>query len=271
MTNVQKVIKYCAIAFAVLLIVGIISTVVKGLAFLVNVFGDDEPISVADLKDYKIKDISELYIDIEVSDIEVVSGEEFSLNSNHEYLKLSQSSGKLSITETRDSWELFGEKYKVMLTIPENVTLKSVTVEAGAGKVLLENFKTEDLILELGAGEVTLNKVTVTEKTEFEGGAGAITVSACSFTNLDMNIGVGNCDLTAWVYGDSSVECGVGNADLTFYKSAEHDYEVSVSKGLGSVTVDGKSVSDGEKIGNGKNELDIECGVGDVDIKFAEK
>ncbi len=271
MTNTQKIIKYFAIAFAVLLIVSIISMAIKGLSFVINVFGDNNSVSDADLKDYKIKDVNKLYVDVEVADVEVVLGDKLSLRSNHEYLKVKESDGTLCVTETDRSWEMYSEKYKILITIPQDVTLDTATINTGAGKVLLDNFKTKKLTLELGAGNAKLNKVQVTEKTVFEGGAGEISVSECSFTNLDMQIGVGECNLTAFVLGNSQVECGVGEANLTFYKTADNDYTISVNKGLGPVTVDGKSVSDEEKIGNGKNKIDVECGVGDVDIKFADK
>lgn len=271
MTHAQKIIKYFAIAFAIFLIIAIIGGIVRGISFAVNVFGDNDTVSVADLKDYKLKDVNKLYVDIDAADIKVVCGESFSLKSNHENLKVEEYAGKLSITDSNQSWDIFDKKYQVEITIPENANLETVTLDAGAGKVLLENFKTEELNLILGAGEVKLNKLDVTAKTEIEGGAGEITATDCSFANLDMEIGVGECNLTAWALGDSQIECGVGEANLTFFKDTDNDYTVSVSKGLGSVEVDGRSVGDEEKVGNGKNRLDIDCGVGAVDIKFENK
>ncbi|MBQ7965606.1 MAG: DUF4097 family beta strand repeat protein [Ruminococcus sp.] len=271
MTEAQKIIKYLALALAIFLIVAIFGGILTSLSFISVVFTGNETVEVSQLSDYQLKDVERLYIDLEAAELEIKSGTSLSLQSNYEYLKVEESSNSLSIKETKRPWKLNDRGYKIVLTVPQSVTFASVTLNTGAGKVTLSDLNTKALNLSLGAGEVTLNNVTVTDKTEFDGGAGEITVNNCSFTDLDMQIGVGECSLVATVLGDSEIDCGVGEADLTFIRNSTIDYSISVDKGLGDVKIDGESVKDGFETGFGENEIDIHCGVGEVDIEFVNR
>ncbi len=271
MTEAQKIIKYLAMILAIFLIVAIIGGAVTCLSFITVVFSDNDKVAVSELSDYTVKNVDRLYIELEAADLEIKSGATFSLKSNHEYIKVEESQGSLSIKETKRPWKLNDRGYKVVLTIPETTSLESVTISTGAGRMSLDTLNAKALKLSLGAGEVTLSNVTVTDKTEFEGGAGEITINNCTFTDLDMQIGVGECSLTAAVLGDSEIDCGVGEANFAFIRNSNTDYTLSVDKGLGEVTVDDKSIKDGDTIGFGENEIDINCGVGEVDIEFINR
>ena len=51
---------------------------------------------------------------------------------------------------------------------------------------------------------------------------------------------------------------------------SKDDYKVDVEKGLGSISVDGKNVSDLGNSGNGQRHIHIEGGIGAVRIVFRE-
>lgn len=268
MTETQKIIKYFAMALAIFLIIGIIGGILASLSFVSLVFTDKETVVSSDLDDYSIKDVDRLYIDLQAADLEIKTGASFSLQSNHEYLKVDESSDSLRIEEIKRPYKINDDVYKVVLTVPQSKTFDSVVIETGAGKLVLDGFTTKALKLTLGAGAVSVNNVTVTDNTDFEGGAGEITVTECSFADLDMKIGVGKCDFTATLVGESEIDCGVGEADFKLIRTPAIDYTVKVDKALGDVKVDGKSIKDDETIGFGENEVEINCGVGDVDVEF---
>ncbi|MBQ8539762.1 MAG: DUF4097 family beta strand repeat protein [Ruminococcus sp.] len=271
MTETQKIIKYFALVLAIFLIVAIFGGILTCLSFISVVFTDKDTVKVTEISDYTVTDVDRLYIDLQAADLEINSGDSFKLQSNHEYIKIEESSDSLSIKETKRPWKLNDRGYKVVLTIPNNKVFDSVTISTGAGQLNLSDINAEALKLSLGAGEVTLRNVTTTDKTEFDGGAGEITITDCSFVDLDMDIGVGECDFTAFVLGDSDFDCGVGEVNFNFIRSAGCDYTLSIDKGLGEVKVDDKAVKDGETIGFGENEIDIHCGVGEVDVEFIDR
>ena len=67
--------------------------------------------------------------------------------------------------------------------------------------------------------------------------------------------------------GKSNLRFGVGKANLTLIGSKDM-YKIDIENGLGSITVDGKTVTDFGSSGNGQNYIEIEGGVGTVDIAF---
>lgn len=72
------------------------------------------------------------------------------------------------------------------------------------------------------------------------------------------------------ICGNSDLKFGVGESNLTLFGSKD-DYKVAIEKGLGSISVDGKDVSDLDGSGNGQNRINIEGGVGTVNIAFREE
>ena len=52
---------------------------------------------------------------------------------------------------------------------------------------------------------------------------------------------------------------------------SKEDYSISVHKGFASAIVDGKAVSNDEKIGNGAICVEINGGIGDICVCWIEK
>ena len=82
-------------------------------------------------------------------------------------------------------------------------------------------------------------------------------------------MGVGELNLSAALLGDSDLTLGVGASNLTLIGSRD-DYKIEIEKGLGSITVDGESVSDFGTSGNGQNNVEIKGGVGAINLNFLE-
>ena len=85
--------------------------------------------------------------------------------------------------------------------------------------------------------------------------------------NLILEVGVGELDLTAALLGKSKLSFGVGKSNLTLIGSKDM-YKIDIENGLGSITVDGKTVTNFGSSGNGQNYIEVEGGVGTVDIAF---
>lgn len=80
--------------------------------------------------------------------------------------------------------------------------------------------------------------------------------------------GMGEFILLARLTGSSKLNHGIGEADISLIGS-ENDYTVTLDKGIGEATLDGKSVSGGT-YGSGASKLDIDCGVGEINVDFAK-
>jgi DUF4097 and DUF4098 domain-containing protein YvlB len=155
------------------------------------------------------------------------------------------------------------------LTVPEGKTFSEVELEIGAARLTADKLSAEALELRLGAGDVSIGYLEVSRQADIEGGTGKITVSDGSITDLTVEMGVGKLDFTAAVLGEGDFELGVGESSLTL-KGSKDDYKIDVRKGIGTVTVDGVTVTDFGTSGDGVNYINIDGGVGAVNISFKE-
>lgn len=267
MTTFQKILRYFAIAFAVFLSVSIIGAIFGA----VGLFGDlfDEGAVLADLTSYPVSaEIRNLEIVINATDLRITEGETFSIESNLKHLKVEERGNTLFVTETR---KLTGAYNGAVLTIsvPAGTEFGKVDLTAGAGKVTIANLSAEAIDFELGAGEVNITSMTATGKAEIDGGAGQITISGGALRNFELGMGVGQLNLTSALTGDCQMDLGIGASNITLIGSKE-DYKLEVSKGIGTLSVDGQNVNDYGSSGNGTNKVEINGGIGEINVLFKE-
>lgn len=265
MTTFQKVIKYLAMAFAIILSVSIFSGIVSAIGLFNGLFAGN---GVAEeMKIYSdFSEIRNMDIQINAADVSIKEGKSFSVESNLKHLKVQDKGGLLTVLENRT----FTEKYNyAVLTIyvPAGTVFDKVSLTTGAGRVQIESLSSNVLDFELGAGEVTVDALSAAKSAEIEGGAGKITISNGSLHNLDLDMGIGELNLTAVLQGRSDLNFGVGESNLTLIGSRE-DYRVDIEKGIGNISVDGKTVSDFGSSRNGENYVEIEGGIGAINVKF---
>ena len=96
-----------------------------------------------------------------------------------------------------------------------------------------------------------------------------MTVLGGALKNLDLDMGVGELNLTSAFSGDCKFDMGVGKSNVTLIGSRD-DYTLDIEKGIGSVPVDGQDVSDFGSSGNGTNRVEISGGIGAINVSFEE-
>ncbi len=249
MTVFQRVVKYCAIAFAVYLVIMIIGGILAGigsLSFLSDRFGGGD--ETGEQKIFTLsQDIGEIEMEIGAVDCDILTGESFYAESNSSKLEIKEANGRLLIT---DSTRNPKTPVKVKLYIPEDAHIEKIDISAGAGDIYAERLVCSSLYLECGAGNVEIVEAVATVKADIEGGVGEITVGGGTLNDLDLEMGVGNLDLINRLKGDCDLEFGIGDADITLIGTAE-DYminygsedagtktAVNIDKGIGTVKID---------------------------------
>ena len=266
MTTTQKIIKYFAIAFAIVLIIGIVSAIVSAVSGLTLFIGNKDV--VGDMITYSVSEpIDELAIDLSGAKLQIKEGSGFSVESNHKKLEINQSNGVLSIKEKKRFGIFNFDNVSVILTVPEGFTFDRANVSTDAGAVEIDSLNADKLSLSFGAGSVDIDKLVATASSRIDCGAGKLTVSGGELNNLDFDMGVGKVELTSKLGGSSDIDCGVGKMDLTLI-GAKDDYRISLDKGIGSAVIDSTSVSNSTVYGFGSNSIDIDGGVGGIDIRF---
>lgn len=214
-------------------------------------------------------EVHSLNIEVNAADFRIEAGDELKVESNLKFLSVSDRNGVWSIIdETKNAKSYLG----AMLTIyvPEGTVFNEVEIKTGAAKINIGTLSADSVELELGAGDARFEKLNVTSDIEIEGGAGQITIVNGSLNNLTLEMGVGELNLTATLLGKSDLNLGVGESNITLIGSKD-DYRIDVEKGVGTVTIDGKEVTDFGSSGNGEAIVDIDGGIGRINVSFLEK
>ena len=221
-------------------------------------------------KTYEItSEIHSLDIRLNAADFKIVSADEFSVESNLKYLSVSEKNGVLKIADEAKSNSDYSNAI-LTLYVPNGVVFNDVDIETGAAKMTVDTLSASSVELKLGAGDVRFESLNASSEVDIKGGTGEITIVSGTLNDLSLEMGLGELNLTAVLLGESDLEFGVGESNLTLIGNKE-DYKIDIEKGLGSITVDGNKVTDFGSSGNGDNHLEIECGVGTVNLKFKEK
>lgn len=268
MNEVQRVIKYLAVGFALFLTFSIITGIMGGLFSIGSIFDTDDDQSINEkLEGININNDSKIIdINIASSNITFKRGDNLKAETNNEYITIEESSDRLTIKEKKHSW-FKTNNTDLIIYIPENYIFDGISIEAGAGKVDIKDFSTKKLYLELGAGKALINNITTINNTKIDGGAGDLTISNSTLHNLDLDLGVGKVDISSKITGISDIESGVGKVNIALVGSID-DYKIFLDKGLGTTSIDGIKVEDESIYGNGNNRIDIEGGVGSIDVVF---
>ncbi|MBE5938203.1 MAG: DUF4097 domain-containing protein [Lachnospiraceae bacterium] len=267
MTTLQKIIKYLAFAFAIFLTVTIIGGIAGALGVMTVFFGED---NVGEMKSYSLNSSIEcLNVDVSAASLNIIQGDSFSLESNIKKLTVKEDNGTLRISE-EDTWFGIGaNESSVRLTIPEGYVFDDAEISAGAGSVKIDSLFAKDLELSVGAGKADIGSLNAQDKAQIEGGTGKLSILGGTINNLTMEIGVGKLELTSKLTGNCNVDYGIGSAELSLL-GGEDDYFIKLDKGLGDATIDGQSMSDDSVFGTGDNRINIDGGIGSIDIDFKE-
>ena len=237
------------------------------LLCVIGLTGCQKQVKLGAPKDYPVSgEVRALRIDINAADVKIEAAADFHVESNLKQLTVSVQNGVLTVRQKNK----VGVNYTdgmLTLYVPEDTVFESVSIDTGAGRLTAKELRAERLDLSLGAGAVEIGYLETTKETDIEGGAGAIVIADGSITDLELEMGVGGLDLTAALLGDSDLSLGVGESKLTLLGNKD-DYRVEIEKGLGNIRVDGEIVSQYVSYGSGHNSVDIEGGVGEINLSF---
>lgn len=269
MSKGQKFLKFLAICLAFFIIFAVLSGIFSCVSFFSYVFNSNSIYEVSNGKTIT-SPVYKLDVYVGEADLQIKEGESLYVETDCDNVEIVANKGVLTVSEVRRPLSVSLEGKQVVIYIPKDTRFESVNIETGAGKIDISDIKTDELTLELGAGKIDMKNIEVALSADIDGGAGAINASNCYFYDLNLDLGTGHSVIEASLVGEADIDCGVGNTDLTLLKD-KFDYSVNVDKGIGEVTVDGVQAKDDDTFGDGSNEIDISCGVGNVTIVTSTK
>ena len=80
----------------------------------------------------------------------------------------------------------------------------------------------------------------------------------------------GNADITSAIKGKSTINCGVGETNINLL-GRQSDYTLDINTGIGSVTINNSDIKGNTIIGNGQCKLEVDGGVGAINISFVNE
>lgn len=275
MTTTQKVIQALAIAFAIFIIVSIASGILTAIYGCAHVLGLNKKdtqtvISESDesiVTNFENTNAATLQLDLKYTNLVIKTGETLKAETNSSNIECRQDNNNLVIKEKNHNWFNNNEKNNLIVYIPEGLTFETVKIEAGAGKIEIQELNAKNLYFEMGAGKVEIQNLNIQSEAKINGGAGKVTILNGEINNLNLDMGIGKFELTSKLLGDNKIEAGIGKLDITL-KDSKENYTIKASKGIGSINIDGKEMSDNEEYGSGENYIKIEGGIGSTQVKF---
>ena len=269
MIKVQKIIKYCAISFALFLTFNIIASIMFGIISIGNIFSADNKTSniTENLETLEVNnEIKNLNIEAKSVSIIIKEGTNLKVETNNKYIKLKENNNRLSITEEKHSL-INDTDSSLIIYIPSEYNFDNVSIDAGASKIEIDTINTKKIDLNLGAGKVEINNLNVSNETEIDGGAGEIIIRNGNIFNLDLDMGVGNIILTSSLNGNSEIDAGVGEIELNLNETLDN-YKIKINKGLGKATLNEENMKNDTYYGTGSNLINIDGGVGNIKINY---
>ena len=280
MNTNQSWIKYLAIAFGLVLALGIISSIVNGGVAVMRGFGliEDRKQVIQQREDNFQQDFSgdleAVFINFNAGSITLQSGTALQVEGTDIPTGLSASldNGQLVIEDSESSNflpNLIGKKNlpNLIVTIPRDTQLKKLELEIGAGNGKLSQIVTDELTIKQGAGEIIADQIQA-KSGKLSGGAGAVHFTAAQLNDFEIKGGVGVINIQGIVTGDTEIDCGVGQTTLDINASVD-DYFITADQGLGPITINGRSISEtGNGTKSAPHHIDIDGGVGPVIMSF---
>lgn len=261
MNGIQKVIKYGAVALSIFIIVNIFSFVLAIVSSIMDFDTDENLVNFNQV----YENVNDIKIDISTAKLNIKYGDSFkvdAINVNDKFTA-KVSNGTLKIKEKRNFFSHGENKSEITIYIP-SINLDLIDIDAGAGTILIENINVTKFDLDQGAGTITINNSNF-RKADIDGGAGEFKILSSTINNLDLDAGVGKVDIQAILTGKNKIDCGVGEVNINLLGNSD-DYKIKTSKGLGSININGESQNNDSTYGNGSNLIEIDGGIGNINI-----
>lgn len=200
--------------------------------------------------------IHSIEVDAEIIDLQILTGDDNeTVKVNTEGEELSKfynchTDGRKLVIKTNNKFNLDDMWGTIWIYVPQNM-LQEVEINVKAGTVYIEELIANNLSIDVEAGEAVVNKFHAKE-VDFECGAGRIEAHGNAEKELE-------------------AKCGAGEIILGITGRKE-DYNFEVECGVGEVVIDEEShsgIGSTERYSDGASkEMNIECGIGSIDVEF---
>lgn len=286
MNSTQRAVKYCAMAFAIILAVGIISGMASVLFVVMNAvsgntgtgkfnigFGKSEK-NVSMDYDRTFTGVNSLNIENGIGSLNIKVGDEFRVEAYNVSKKFEvkvDDNGRLNVSDHKGSFGILwfnlggltNPTANITVYVPSDFVAKEVLVDTGAGTTNLEGIHTDYLFVDGGAGSIHASDIRA-KRIKWDGGVGTTSITNVYSEDSNFNCGVGKLSVSGKLLGETNLDCGIGEVILDM-KGEEADYGYKVDTGIGKISLNNEKIS-GKNNTNARNLIKVDGGVGSVKI-----
>lgn len=273
----QRIIKYLAIALAIFIIVSIVSAILLSFNIFSDFLGLTKGRYTNELthtikssnkvtKEFESNKITNIKIELAYSMLTIKEGDSLKIETNTNKVESKQNGNNLKIKEKEPSIFETSEERRIIVTLPKGMTFNNIDIEAGAGEIQIEKLLAKNLDLEMRAGRVTIQELQITQKAKIEGGAGKVDINSGKIANLDLNMGIGSFKLASELSGNNKIDAGIGKLEFNLTDGLDN-YTIRAEKGVGSIKIGEKEISNNVEYGVGETKIKIDGGIGSIEIK----
>ena len=270
MTTFQRIIKYIAIAFGTFLSINIILAICFAITIVIGIMSHTSGEKIKNehsltnniefSQSYdEYESITNIDIETAISKLKILKGTEFKVESSKQ-ISIKQ---KGTTLEIKEEFKYKNEIPEIIIYIPNE--LNKFKLEAGSGEVTIEDITANEIDIEIGAGTLNAKNIIAKSKSDIDGGAGKVIIESAVLNNLNLDTGIGEFELNGQIIGNGNIDVGIGKLTINL---SDNDYKIYVKKGIGKFTIDGNDAKDGTTIGTGNNELNIDSGIGSVEVNL---
>lgn len=222
-------------------------------SFMPFVFSESEKEQPGSLssKDTLLDEFTSISADVSMMDIDIVSGDEYSLSySAHEKLapKFEVKNSCLEITQ-KPAKNFWGRKTcSVTITVPGELS---------------------SVYLDMSAGDIDLNGITA-DRLDIDVSAGDLDISDCKLGDASVDASTGDIDFLNTEFDKLEIDASIGDIQVDAAEDLS-DYKIKLDTSLGDVDVNGRDYKDcffqnaGE---DGRKSLTIVTSTGDIELNY---
>lgn len=288
MNPIQRVVKFLATVFAVILAVSIVSAIIGSILGALGVIipgqkdGGDGSNLIS--QDYCFDDVSELAIESDVADIQVVASTDkqeesviVKLDLVDESHEVTLQDGRLKIESDKRTNVLsaLGDVFEgdetvqgvIRVIVPSEHHIESADFESGYGRIEVKGLHSERLRISANTGNVVCERVAA-KKFKGETEIGSASFKGCRFTDAEIMGGAEDFTFEGMLLGSCWVKGNIGRMEFNLSMKPD-DCELNITDGLGNVYIDGhKYVKEEYQKPKADNRISVDVGVGNINFNF---
>lgn len=212
---------------------------------------------------------TQLNIDMDVSDINIIKGTEYRLDySGTDNLEFSYKidNGVLKITQKQKKVVFGNSGASLTLTVPQDSALERADISPDVGDVRIEETDIDTYISDTDVGDTLIYGSRI-KNIELESDTGDLTVVECELGRGDIQCDVGEVKIERCDFENLDIESEVGDVFIESENSLE-GYGFDIKTNIGTVEINDKDMGKNYNITGGNNKLKVTGDVGDVFINF---